>query len=54
MAPLSVIDYIVLHELCHLVHHDHTQNYWKLVQHIMPEYTEKKEWLRINGPALEL
>jgi len=49
MAPLTVIDYIVVHELCHLRHRDHTDAFWNEVDKVLPDYRERKEWLRKNG-----
>lgn len=54
MAPMEVIDYIVVHELCHLVHMNHSSEYWALVGRIMPDYQRRREWLRINGITMEL
>jgi hypothetical protein len=52
MAPNRVVDYVVVHELCHLKQHDHSPQFWKLVENIMPDYLESKEWLRVNGASL--
>jgi predicted metal-dependent hydrolase len=52
MAPNRVVDYVVVHELCHLKQHDHSPQFWKLVESIMPDYLESKEWLRLNGASL--
>ena len=54
MAPPSVIDYVIIHELAHLQEKNHTKKFWELVKNAMPNYEEKKEWLRVNGPALSL
>lgn len=54
MAPLSVIDYIVVHELCHLHHRDHTNAFWNEVDKVMPDFHERKEWLRHNGAGLDV
>ena len=54
MAPLTVIDYIVVHELCHLHHRDHTNAFWNEVDKIMPDYRERKEWLKMRGAELDL
>jgi predicted metal-dependent hydrolase len=52
MAPNRVVDYVIVHELCHLKQHDHSPQFWKLVESIMPDYLESKEWLRVNGASL--
>ncbi len=54
MAPLTVIDYLVVQELCHLRVLDHTEAFWNEVDKVMPDYRERKDWLRINGAALDV
>jgi hypothetical protein len=54
MAPQTVIDYIVVHELCHLRHRDHSDAFWNEVDKVLPRYRERKEWLRVNGAALDI
>jgi len=54
IAPHNIIDYVVVHELCHLIEHNHSPAYWKCVERIMPYYRESKEWLKLNGPKLTL
>ena len=54
MAPLAVIEYLVVHELVHLIHPNHSQDFWQTVAEIMPDYEKKKEWLRINGRRLTI
>jgi predicted metal-dependent hydrolase len=54
MAPQTVIDYIVVHELCHLRHRDHSDTFWNEVDKVLPRYLERKDWLRRNGAALDL
>lgn len=49
MVPLDVIDYVVVHELCHLKHHNHSSRFWSLVKEIMPDFEEKRRWLKENG-----
>lgn len=44
--PDEAIDYVVLHELAHTRHHDHSKNFWKLVEKYMPDYKERKKLLR--------
>lgn len=48
-APEDVIDYIILHELCHLKIREHSHHYWDLVRKFMPNYHDKIEWLNVNG-----
>lgn len=52
MAPIRVIDYIIVHELAHLRISEHNQDFWNLVRSILPHYEEDKEWLRIHGMEL--
>ncbi|GAA0123465.1 M48 family metallopeptidase [Clostridium faecium] len=54
MAPAPVLDYIVVHEMCHMVHMNHSKEYWNLVESIIPDYKERKEWLRNNGVRMDL
>lgn len=54
MAPQSIIDYIVVHELCHSHHRDHTNAFWNEVDKVMSDYRERKEWLRRSGASLDL
>ena len=52
MAPIRIIDYLVVHELCHLDVPDHSDRFWHKVASILPDYEERREWLRVNGPTL--
>ncbi len=54
MAPLTVIDYVVVHELCHLREPDHTAAFWNEVDKVLPAYRERKDWLRKNGAGLDV
>ena len=54
MAPLKIIDYIVVHELCHFLHLDHTEAFWNEVDKILPDYEERKEWLKIHGAGFDV
>lgn len=52
MVPMSVVDYLVVHELSHLVYDNHLREFWNTVASIVPEVKEKREWLKINGRRL--
>ncbi len=48
MAPLPVIDYLVVHELAHIAHPNHSKQFWNKVKSIMPDYAERDRWLKEN------
>ncbi|GEM86397.1 M48 family metallopeptidase [Meiothermus granaticius] len=52
MAPLELLDYVVVHELAHLKELNHSQRFWRLVEQIMPEYQERHQALNELGPSL--
>lgn len=54
MAPTTIIDYIVVHELCHFHHRDHTNAFWNEVDKVLPDWRERKEWLKQNGAGLDV
>ena len=47
-APQDVIDYVIIHELAHLVEMNHSSRFWALVENAMPDYKEKEKWLKEN------
>ncbi|MDW8802230.1 SprT family zinc-dependent metalloprotease [Clostridium sp. A1-XYC3] len=54
MAPIEIIDYVVVHELCHLRHMNHSKQYWGVVQSVLPDYEERRQWLKVNGNKLRI
>lgn len=54
MLPLPILDYIVVHEMCHMVQLNHSKEFWALVKKILPDYKQRKEWLKSNGIMFEL
>lgn len=54
MAPAYIFDYIVVHEMCHMKHKNHSKEYWESVGEILSDYKERKLWLRKNGIKLTL
>ena len=54
LAPMEVVDYVVIHELCHLIHPNHSQRFWRKVGQYMPHYKEPETWLKKNQIELML
>ncbi|HEU4783023.1 MAG TPA: SprT family zinc-dependent metalloprotease [Ktedonobacterales bacterium] len=52
LAPLAVLDYIVIHELAHLKEGNHSPRFWALVAEQCPDYRDYRAWLRQHGPEL--
>jgi predicted metal-dependent hydrolase len=52
-APMFVIDYVIVHELAHLIEPNHTQSFWSIVSAKMPTMKKAKSWLREHGQMLE-
>ncbi len=51
-APEEVLDYVIVHELCHRKQMNHSKAFWKLVEEILPDYKQRREWLKQNGSLL--
>ena len=49
LAPLEVLDYVVVHELCHRRQMNHSAQFWQEVAQVLPNYRERKAWLTENG-----
>lgn len=52
LAPAEVLDYVVVHELCHLRVPNHSRDFWGLVETRRPHWREQRAWLREHGPEL--
>jgi predicted metal-dependent hydrolase len=52
LAPFEVLDYVVVHELCHLREHNHSRRFWKLVESRRPDWRTHRDWLHEHGPEL--
>ncbi|WP_052543954.1 M48 family metallopeptidase [Desulfoscipio gibsoniae] len=52
MAPVNVIDYVIVHELCHLKRLDHSPAFWGLVEAVLPDYQIRRRWLKRYSPVL--
>ena len=48
MMPIDIINYIIIHELSHLKHFNHSKEFWKYVEKFCPNYKEKENWLKEN------
>jgi len=54
MAPHHIVDYVVVHELCHMLEHNHSPRYWRHVENVIPGYLEDRQWLKVNGATLQI
>ena len=52
LAPHRIVDYVVVHELCHMLEHNHSSRYWKLVEKYVPDYRERRDWLKNHSLSL--
>ena len=54
IAPDRVVNYVVIHELCHILHHNHSPAFWKAVERYCHDYRDCSTWLKMNGGRLEI
>ena len=54
IAPDRIVNYVVIHELCHILHHNHSPAFWKAVEKYCHDYRDCSVWLKINGGRLEI
>ena len=54
MAPMNVIEYVVVHELAHLKIRNHGRDFWRQVAALKPDYHKDRDWLKRNGALLTL
>ncbi len=54
MAPMEIVDYVVVHELAHIKEKNHSSKFWQVVERIMPDYKQRRKWLKENGHLLNL
>lgn len=54
LAPPKVLDYVVVHELCHRKEMNHSPRFWALVESIIPDYKIHRKWLKENGEKLTI
>ncbi len=54
LAPVRIQDYVLVHELAHSVHNEHSGAFWNTVGALIPDYEDRREWLRVNGNSLSI
>ncbi|MCM1039737.1 MAG: M48 family metallopeptidase [Roseburia sp.] len=54
LAPPAILDYVIVHELCHLTHMDHSPAFWQAVGAVYPDYQNARKWLKEHGSELIL
>jgi predicted metal-dependent hydrolase len=54
IAKSASLDYIIVHEMCHMLHKNHTNEFWELVASMLPDYKARKEWLRNYDVRMDL
>ena len=54
MCPISAIDYVVVHELSHIVYKNHSPGFWARIKTVLPNYKEQQDWLKINRSLMEI
>jgi len=47
--PISILEYVVVHELAHLRAHNHSDRFWRIIQSVLPDYKQRRDWLQKNG-----
>ena len=47
--PVEILEYLVVHELAHLVHRNHTKEFWGAVEKVLPHWSQSEQWLRVHG-----
>lgn len=53
-APPAILDYVVVHELCHLTHMNHSAAFWAHVSSVLPDYRVRRQWLKDHGQELSV
>lgn len=54
MCPLSVVDYVVVHELSHITYKNHSPAFWARVKTVLPTYEDDQDWLKVNKKLMEI
>jgi predicted metal-dependent hydrolase len=53
-CPKEIIDYVVVHELAHTVEHNHSKRFWQVVERYIPDWKERRKWLKAHGILMEI
>jgi len=53
MAPISIMDYVIVHELCHLIYPHHSPQFWQKVQSAISDYQKRRKWLKENSLQID-
>ena len=54
MCPTEVIEYVVVHELAHIIEKNHSKAFWNEVKKVLPDYKEHRKWLKDNSGLMDL
>ena len=54
LAPLGIIDYVVVHELSHITYKNHSHQFWARVKTVLPNYKKQQDWLKANRRLMEI
>ena len=54
MCPISVIDYVVVHELSHIDYKNHSKQFWVRVRTVLPKFESEQNWLKANRKIMEI
>ena len=54
LAPPKIVEYVIVHEIIHMIEKNHTPEFWKKLGKIMPDYLDRKQWLQVNGASLDI
>jgi predicted metal-dependent hydrolase len=54
MCPITAIDYVIIHELCHITYKNHSPAFWAMVKRICPKFKEPKNWLKNNRKLMDI
>jgi len=54
MCPIQVIDYVIVHELSHITHKNHSPAFWARVKKVIPDFKEQKNWLKSNRKLMDI